>query len=369
MIRLNSNTSKKIEKNNLRILFGPIHIAGNFIGYSQGLKELGISSRIVLTEEHPFKYEEENLEYLNKKIKLHKISLKVVNGKIFGGFNFLSNYQFLKFIDQFDIFHFTFGKSLLPENQDVPIIKAKGKKIVMQFCGCDIRCREIIMKEKRQTSVCDDCKEECHLRAKKDLAQFWENNADAIISHPEYSQLLTKKYYPFIIGIDTKKWKGISGKKESKTLVVHAPSSPQWKGTKYIIEAINLLKSERDDFEFKLLSNMSNEEVKKTLIDADVVVDQLMCGWYGHLAVESMALGKPVLCHLEDKWCEKAGYAMDAPIVRTTKENIYENLKKLLDDPNLRKNIGIKSRIYVENIHDYKKVARSLLDIYQNITF
>jgi len=33
---------------------------------------------------------------------------------------------------------------------------------------------------------------------------------------------------------------------------------------------------------------------------ADLLVDQLLTGWYGAVAVEMMALGKPVVCYLRE---------------------------------------------------------------------
>ncbi|MFH1454436.1 MAG: glycosyltransferase [Armatimonadota bacterium] len=361
------NTLKKEKtKNNLRVLFGPIHIAGNFLGYSQGLSSLGVSSKIVLTKKHSFEYNDKNTEYLGNKIDLNKVNLKFDKGRIRGSFN-LSNYKFLKFIDKFDIFHFTFGHSLLSENRDIPILKSKGKKIVMQFCGCDIRCRDIVTSENRKASPCTDCRIECITAQKRDTVKFWETHADAIISHPEYSQLLTKPYHYFIIGIDPDKWDEGKLQENSVPLIVHAPSMQDVKGTKYIVEAVNSLKNEGYDFEFKLLENMPNDELKTILQKADIVVDQLLCGWYGHLAVECMALGKPVLAYVDEKWCRQVGYAVEVPIINTTKDNIYENLKKLIKNPGLRKDCGRKSREYVEKVHDYRKVAKELLNIYSSI--
>lgn len=350
----------------LRVLLGPIHIAGDLLGYSKGLKSLGVENKIVITQPHSFGYASKDIELLPEKVDLNKVDIKVERGRLRGSFN-LSNYKFLKFINKFDVFHFIFGHSFLPDHRDIPILKLKKKKIVVQFCGCDIRCREAIIKEKRKVSVCDECNLKCSLSEKSRLVNFWENYADAIISHPEYSQLLTRDYHLFIIGIDTQEWKPKSTPQGSKISIVHAPSMAELKGTKYIIEAVNLLKSERKNIEFILLKNLSNEQLKEKLKTADIVVDQVMCGWYGHFAVEAMALGKPVLAYIDKVWCEKVKYAQDVPILNTTKENVYENLKKLIDNAQLRNNLGQKSREYVEKVHDSGKVAKELLCIYESL--
>jgi hypothetical protein len=45
---------------------------------------------------------------------------------------------------------------------------------------------------------------------------------------------------------------------------------------------------------------------------------------------------------------------------------LKENLKKLIEDEKLRKELGEKGRIYVENYHDIQKIALKCLSIYRN---
>ena len=39
-------------------------------------------------------------------------------------------------------------------------------------------------------------------------------------------------------------------------------------------------------------------EAMKLYAQADLVIDQLLAGWYGGFAVETMAMGKPVVCYI-----------------------------------------------------------------------
>ena len=77
--------------------------------------------------------------------------------------------------------------------------------------------------------------------------------------------------------------------------MLHAPSRRIVKGTKYILDAVEELKSEGLKFDFKMVEGMKNSDAKELYRTADIVVDQLRIGWYGVLAVEAMALGKPVI--------------------------------------------------------------------------
>ena len=80
--------------------------------------------------------------------------------------------------------------------------------------------------------------------------------------------------------------------------------------------------------------------------------------------MEGMALGKPVLCRIDEAFVKDY---QDIPLVRTDPDNIYENLKLLIENPDMRKSLGEKGRKYVEDVHDSKKIAEQLIKLYKSI--
>ena len=52
-----------------------------------------------------------------------------------------------KAIQDYDLFHFYFGKSLLPLNLDMPILKLFNKKTIMHYVGTNIRIMRIARRE------------------------------------------------------------------------------------------------------------------------------------------------------------------------------------------------------------------------------
>jgi len=82
-----------------------------------------------------------------------------------------------------------------------------------------------------------------------------------------------------------------------------------------------------------------------------------------------MALAKPVLCYINNEWLNhhSCAYAKEIPLLNTTPDNIYDNLKLLIENPDLRKDIGQKSRKYVEEVHDSKKITKQLLKLYESL--
>src|SRR5262249_25306970 len=102
---------------------------------------------------------------------------------------------------------------------------------------------------------------------------------------------------------------------------------------------------------------------------ADIVVDQLNAGWHGVFALEAMALGKPVVAHLDPEIVERsaAGFGTRLPIVPATKDDLAESLVPLVESPALRRELGARSRAYVEQVHDIDRIADLLLAIYAEL--
>ncbi len=50
-----------------------------------------------------------------------------------------------------------------------------------------------------------------------------------------------------------------------------------------------------------MIENLTHEEALNEYSKIDVLVDQLLAGWYGGLAVEVMSLGKPVVAYIREE--------------------------------------------------------------------
>lgn len=170
------------------------------------------------------------------------------------------------------------------------------------------------------------------------------------------------KFLPYA-HLDPKNWECCTKSPGSKPLVVHAPSNRSAKGTQQIIDAIARLKSEGIQCELKLVENTSNTEAMSIYKKADLIVDQLLAGWYGGFAVETMALGKPVICYIrtEDLKFVPAQMAEDLPLINAKPDSIYSVLKEWLS---VRKSDlphrGGMSREFVEKWHDPDIISRDV---------
>lgn len=269
-------------------------------------------------------------------------------------------------VEEYDIYHFRYGRSLLPLNLDVPLLKALGKKVVFHFHGCDIRDRQHMLKT-HAFSPCLNCNENlCNPQARW-VIKIAQRYGDLIFcSTPDILQFVDGAILvPQPIDLDY--WR--SGREtrsegDGKMIVLHAPTNRQIKGTAYIVEALGRLKQENHSVELMLVEGVPHDRVKPLYEKAAIVVDQVLMGWYCLLAVEGMALEKPVLSYIRDdlRDCQP-----DLPIIDTSPSDIYDHLKTLVENPALRRDLGARGRDYVERVHDVKVIAKQLIDLYESV--
>lgn len=145
-------------------------------------------------------------------------------------------------------------------------------------------------------------------------------------------------------------------------LLLHVPTNPQIKGTEYIVKAVEDLKRKGLKFKFKLVRQLTQEELFREINECDVYIDQLRCGTHGMTAVETMAMGKPTISWIRDNLV--SSYPPDCPIVSANPDTIQDVLEKLIKDAQLRYDIGIQGRRYVEKYHDTEVVLEDLSQIY-----
>jgi len=239
-----------------------------------------------------------------------------------------------------DVFHFMFGLTLVPQSLQYPILRAFRKKSVMHYLGSDIRGKtpEQLAPGKK---------------AGAEVVGSW----DATRWVPEATVIPP--------GIDLSAITPVPPRDRTRPVVVHAPSSRSRKGTEHVIAACNAL-----DVDLRVVEGVPHDEALALYREADIVIDQLNAGWYGVLAIECLALGKPVLTYLFDDaraWTEEA-FGTEVPLVDVSAETLQVRLGELVEaGPPEWRRVGEASRAYVERVHDVERVADSLVELYEGL--
>ena len=111
--------------------------------------------------------------------------------------------------------------------------------------------------------------------------------------------------------------------------------------------------------------NKTQKEALEIYKNADIIIDQMFGQSYGVFAVESMALGKPVITYITDE--VKRAFPPELPIFSASIETLDEVVEKLILNGKLREQAGRAGRKYVEDYHDNRKIAKVQADIYKGV--
>jgi glycosyltransferase involved in cell wall biosynthesis len=305
----------------LRVVHCPVNIAGVPWANVQALRELGVDAKLVVFNRG----------------RLHPdadVDLRRPDGFLRGQ---LTQWRALaRLLPRTDVFHFYFGLTLVPKSAQFPLLRAFRKKSLFHYLGSDIRGK-----------------------TPEQLAYGKRAGAEVVGSYDAIRWVPEAEVVP--PGIDLSKYAPAPPSDRARPVVLHAPSSRARKGTEHVVAACAEL-----DVDLRIVEGLPHEEARRLYEQADIVVDQLNAGWYGLFAIESMALGKPVLAYLHDeavRRTEKA-FGVRVPLVPTTKATLRDTLLPLVESAAERRRVGAASRAYVEEVHDLRRVAERLVDLY-----
>lgn len=362
------------------IFVGLTEISGNYATLVQGLRELGYQVTFIGSEMHSFQYSKENQVGINKTYyhffkKRSETSWNKQSQKLFYSIvgRILYPLFLIKNIISHDVFIFTYGKSFLPFNADIAFIKLLKKRIIVSLAsGSDARPPYIDGVVLRQKNV--DWK---RIRLQT-LYRFLnikitEKFADVVIGTPLTSQLLTRPFInifhlgvPVVVQAVTNSNNVTNGK---KTVIMHAPSNMQAKGTKKIREAISNLIEKGYEIDYRELSNVTHATVLDELQRCDFVADQLYSdGPLPGLATEAAWLKKPTVIGGYG-WSilkEHVPAELFPPSHLCEPQNIESEIEYMILNTEYRTNLGIEANRFVNDVWRPQLIAKKYSQLIEN---
>jgi len=272
----------------------------------------------------------------------------------------------VKAIFEYDVFHFFWGISLFDfwrfKGIDLPFLHLLKKKVIVHFRGTDlidINYYDYLIARERKQEVKPISKSRPDQL--KRLKQWRKYSNLILVSTPDLLEVVPEaKLVPQVVNL--KEFNNVKQYSNEQDFVIgHAPTRRNTKGTDLIINAIDQLRSQGRTIRLDLIENESPNNVIQRLANCDICIDQLLSGWYGKVSVEAMALGKPVICFIED---DLKKYRPDLPVISASPKTLETELEKLIVSKELRNSIGEKSRAYALLYHDVERIANELLDFY-----
>jgi glycosyltransferase involved in cell wall biosynthesis len=275
--------------------------------------------------------------------------------------------------DEYDIIHYfqrSFFMSTPPKRHDmltgfdIPLFKLRGKRIAYRFTGWELIDKQIELKNNPYSAFNHGWDGFFDEYLKGEYIEYLRCYCDAfmVVDPMMREHMPEAKIIPRVLRIEDFEEIGIE--KRDKPLILHAPTNKTYKGSKYIINALKELKNEGLRFELKLLNKVPFKEALEWYKRADLIVDQILIGWYGVLATECMAMGKPVAVYMRD---DLVNTPQDVPVQNINLDNVKDKLRDAIQDFELRKYLSERGRSYVKATHDESVVIPKLIDVYKDI--
>lgn len=370
----------------MKVLHLPTTVGGNPQGISKHMRILGVDSQTWALRQNYLGYPADRVIWNDSD-------------------NFLSRewkrLKALSYVFQdWDAVHFNFGTSLFIQEPfeatpslirnlfrkgyagylnfmqwfELSLLKWRRIPMFVQYQGDDARQGEFCLKNFKITAATQvgadyyndrtDAQKRIQIgRMAKFCSKIYGLNPDLLYVLPKGTEFLPYSHISF------EEWEAHYTQTKNRPLRIgHAPSNRKGKGTDFVISALEELKAEGYEFEFVLIEGVSNAEAKLIYQGIDVLVDQLFFGWYGGLAVEAMALGKPVLVYLREEDLKFIPKEMkeELPFINVHSGSIKEGLKYVMDMPREELvELAKKSRTFVLKWHDPIAIASRLIRDYQ----
>ena len=352
----------------MRVLHLPTVVGGMAWGLAQGEKKLGLDSKVLVSTHPPFHYPYDVCLGWERKGPLGV---------------FLSSMRaFLKYRSQFDVFHFNYGSTFIDfrnygiQHWDLSFYP-KVKK-VFTYNGCDARQKFRTM-ERTEVAACKEegcygglCDSGKKDRIREKRIRIVTKHAHHIFAvNPDLLHFLPNSissFLPYCIAY----WDEISEvpyRVGREIKVVHSPTDRVAKGSRYILSALEKLKA-RHNIQILLVENRPHQEALEIYKQADLVIDQVLTGWYGSFAVEAMKMGKPVAVFIREEDLQFIPREMvkdlKEALIRMTPDTIETVLQDYLENPGLLHLKSEAGRAYVHRWHDPVYIAGKTKAVYES---
>ncbi len=257
---------------------------------------------------------------------------------------------------------------------EIPLLQLAGKIVILNTYGGDVATPRLKRRADLKYSLYDGYAQDPYYSAYNERAiafntAILERQADCIISaidHVDYLDRVDEYFH--LRCMDTNTLQPSYGSDNDVPVLIHAPNHRQLKGTDQIIAAVDNLNKRGFPCTLKIIEKTSNAELMKIIAASDAVVDQLILGAYARLAIEAMALGKPVFCYLREDLYPYNPIWAHCPIVNVNPDTIEQALEAFLKTgKEERVALGRRGREFVETYHSLSYVGGRFDGIIQGL--
>jgi glycosyltransferase involved in cell wall biosynthesis len=354
----------------LRVVHGPVNVGNQPWVLSRYERELGVRSDLVINYNTWLGYAYDRcLSRLADRSRLGRARR--------AWFGYTAPFRY-------NVLHYYFGLSFLAWNdlgernerwfRDMRIARALGRKVFMTLQGCDVRLSSESARRNRFTpcheghcSAVQACRSSLDAARRRLIDEILPLAHRSFALNPELVHYVPQAVFVPYASVDVDRFEVVPASTRGPVVILHAPSDPSIKGSQLIAAAVERLRT-RFPIEFVQVKGLPHAEAVKLYRRADLVIDQVLAGWYGGFAVEAMAMGKPVACYIreEDLVHVPAAMARDLPLIRLTPQTIEADLAAVLAQRQRLPELGEQARRYVLRWHRPRTIAAAMIRLYRD---
>jgi glycosyltransferase involved in cell wall biosynthesis len=252
---------------------------------------------------------------------------------------------------------------------ELPLLRLAGKGVLVCPYGGDARVASAT-RERGPWHAYSDIpvgEEDSDERAVRRRLALFGRWADVVLGCADLVEDLPRLDGVLALPFDTTDWRPVPEVDDGVVTVVHAPNHRHYKGTRFLEAAIEQLRAEGLPVELVVVEGLTNDEARAVFSRADIVADQFLIGAYGLFGLEAMALGKPVLCRLDDRFRPYHPEWEECPIVSADPDTLLDELRRLALDPARRQALGARGPEYVRRYHSLEAVGAMLDGIHRRL--
>jgi glycosyltransferase involved in cell wall biosynthesis len=328
-------------KEPVRIVHLPTGTGGHPLGLSRAERELGFRSDVIDFTPAYMSYHADRVFDIADRSAAARAAVRL---------RFIA-----EAVRRYDVFHFNAGAPGIALRTrrgvftELPLLKRLGKTVVVTWQGCDVRPRAACRWCERPECVTQD---PWRAAGAKAMLKYADRG---VFINPDLGRYLPGATFLPYASVDVAAIDAQPLPDRQTVVVAHAPTNPRVKGTPHVVAAVERLRADGLDVELDLITGVTNREAMERIARADVLVDQLHIGWYGGVAVEAMALGRPVVCFIEES---ENPYGAALPLVRANPTTVKDVLAELLADRRRRASAAAAGRSFVLREHDPRAIVR-----------
>lgn len=199
-----------------------------------------------------------------------------------------------------------------------------------------------------------------HQRATELAKRHFDCAASMAVEYDHARRIVpTDRFFRIGLPVDTEAIPFEPSRERGPLLIAHTPTRRGFKGTAQVLDAIQLLRNRRQDFEFVILEGLGHQAYLERVGQVDIVIDQVFSQSAGMNALECISMGKLVLTGATLLGTSYLSPSGPHPAVDASPDpaQLARTLEEILRDWHSYRLRALAGRSFVETNHGIRPIA------------